>query len=35
VEKLVGNNRLMHACTVPIYSQAEKYISENEILART
>lgn len=32
---LVGNKRLMHACNVKISSEAEKYISENEILART
>ncbi|XP_057451403.1 copper-transporting ATPase HMA4-like [Lotus japonicus] len=32
---LVGNKRLMHACNVPISSEVEKYISENEILART
>ncbi|KAK7286834.1 hypothetical protein RJT34_22124 [Clitoria ternatea] len=32
---LVGNKRLMHACNVPICSEVEKYISENEILART
>lgn len=32
---LVGNKRLMHACNVQIYSEVEKYISENEILART
>lgn len=32
---LVGNRRLMHACNVQISSEAEKYISENEILART
>ncbi|KAK7304547.1 hypothetical protein VNO77_42428 [Canavalia gladiata] len=32
---LVGNKRLMRACNVPICSDVEKYISENEILART
>uniref|UniRef100_A0A0R0KLI8 P-type Cu(+) transporter n=1 Tax=Glycine max TaxID=3847 RepID=A0A0R0KLI8_SOYBN len=32
---VVGNRRLMHACNVPICSKVEKYISENEILART
>ncbi|GAU30774.1 hypothetical protein TSUD_355000 [Trifolium subterraneum] len=32
---LVGNKRLMHACNVKISSEAEKYISQNEILART
>lgn len=32
---LVGNKRLMHACNVKISSEAEKYISENETLART
>ena len=32
---LVGNKRLMHACNVPLCSEAERYISENEILART
>ncbi|RDX57611.1 Copper-transporting ATPase HMA4, partial [Mucuna pruriens] len=32
---VVGNKRLMHACNVPIRSEVEKYISENEILART
>ncbi|RZB60198.1 Copper-transporting ATPase HMA4 isoform B [Glycine soja] len=32
---VVGNKRLMHACNVPICSEVEKYISENEILART
>ncbi|XP_027335006.1 copper-transporting ATPase HMA4-like isoform X2 [Abrus precatorius] len=32
---LVGNKRLMHASNVPIRSEVEKYISENEILART
>lgn len=32
---LVGNKRLMHACNVPICSEVESYISENEILART
>ncbi|KAK7287338.1 hypothetical protein RIF29_00597 [Crotalaria pallida] len=31
----VGNKRLMHACNVPICSEVERYISENEILART
>lgn len=32
---LVGNRRLMNACNVKISSAAEKYISENENLART
>ncbi|TKY68683.1 copper-transporting ATPase HMA5 [Spatholobus suberectus] len=32
---VVGNRRLMHACNIPICSEVEKYISENEILART
>ena len=32
---LVGNKRFMHACNVPLCSEAERYISENEILART
>ncbi|XP_020222994.1 copper-transporting ATPase HMA4 [Cajanus cajan] len=32
---VVGNKRLMHACSVPICSKVEKYISENEVLART
>ena len=32
---LVGNKRLMHASNVPICSEVEKYISENEVLART
>ncbi|KAL2319315.1 hypothetical protein Fmac_028284 [Flemingia macrophylla] len=32
---VVGNKRLMHACNVRICSEVEKYISENEILART
>ncbi|XP_061360466.1 copper-transporting ATPase HMA4-like [Gastrolobium bilobum] len=32
---VVGNKRLMHACNVPICSEVERYISENENLART
>ncbi|KAL1340894.1 hypothetical protein HN51_027396 [Arachis hypogaea] len=32
---LVGNKRLMHACNVPLSSEVERYMSENEILART
>lgn len=32
---LVGNKRLMHSCNVPISPEVERYISENEILART
>ncbi|QCE04953.1 Cu2+-exporting ATPase [Vigna unguiculata] len=32
---VVGNKRLMHACNIPVGSQVEKYISENENLART
>ncbi|KAF1877283.1 hypothetical protein Lal_00012054 [Lupinus albus] len=32
---LVGNKRLMHACNVPICSEVERYIFENEIQART
>ncbi|CAL0324399.1 unnamed protein product [Lupinus luteus] len=32
---LVGNKRLMHAFNVPICSEVERYISENEIQART
>lgn len=32
---VVGNKRLMHACNIPISSEVEKYISENENLART
>ncbi|BAT97049.1 hypothetical protein LR48_Vigan11g142200 [Vigna angularis] len=32
---VVGNKRLMHACNILIGSQVEKYISENESLART
>ncbi|CAJ1929227.1 unnamed protein product [Sphenostylis stenocarpa] len=32
---VVGNKRLMHACNIPVGSKVEKYISENENLART
>ncbi|KAI4334586.1 hypothetical protein L6164_019257 [Bauhinia variegata] len=32
---LVGNKRLMHASNVPICPEVERYISENEFLART
>ncbi|KAJ1421975.1 P-type ATPase [Sesbania bispinosa] len=32
---LVGNKRLMHAYNVPIRPEVERYISENEALART
>ncbi|XP_057456199.1 copper-transporting ATPase HMA4-like [Lotus japonicus] len=32
---LVGNKRLMHACNVPISLEVERFISENEVLART
>ncbi|MCI23876.1 copper-transporting ATPase HMA5-like, partial [Trifolium medium] len=32
---LVGNKRLMCAFNVPISSNVEKHISENEIMART
>lgn len=32
---VVGNKRLMHASNIPVGSEVEKYISENENLART
>ncbi|KAF7824248.1 copper-transporting ATPase HMA4-like [Senna tora] len=32
---LVGNKRLMHSFNIPISPEVERYISENEVLART
>ncbi|XP_028757140.1 copper-transporting ATPase HMA4 [Neltuma alba] len=32
---LVGNKRLMHSCNVSISPEVERYVSENEVLART